>query len=86
MGHHAHVLIALDKQPDYKIEQLAEILGVTTRSVVNVLNDLVDGGYLTKIRSGRRNRYEINRAASLRHLTSGDRTVRDLIKYLGKFR
>ena len=86
MGHHAHVLIALDKQPDYKIEQLSEILGVTTRSVVNVLNDLVDGGYLTKIRSGRRNHYEINRSAPLRHLTSRDRTVGDLIEYLGKFR
>jgi predicted transcriptional regulator len=86
LGHHAHVLIALDKQPDYKIEQLSEILGVTTRSVVNVLNDLVDGGYLTKIRSGRRNHYEINRSAPLRHLTSRDRTVGDLIEYLGKFR
>ena len=86
LGHHAHVLIAIDKQPDYKIEQLSEILGVTTRSVVNVLNDLVDGGYLTKIRSGRRNHYEINRSAPLRHLTSRDRTVGDLIEYLGKFR
>jgi hypothetical protein len=54
--------------------------------VVNVLNDLVDGGYLTKIRSGRRNHYEINRSAPLRHLTSRDRTVGDLIEYLGKFR
>jgi predicted transcriptional regulator len=86
LGHHAHVLIALDQKPDYKIEQLSEILGVTTRSVVNVLNDLVDGGYLTKIRSGRRNHYEINRSAPLRHLTSRDRTVGDLIEYLGKFR
>jgi predicted transcriptional regulator len=86
LGHHSHVLIALDKQPDYKIEQLSEILGVTTRSVVNVLNDLVEGGYLTKTRSGRRNRYEINRSAPLRHLTSSDRTVGDLIEYLGKFR
>lgn len=86
LGHHAHVLIALDKNPSYKIEQLSEILGVTTRSVVNVLNDLVEGGYLTKTRSGRRNHYEINRAAPLRHLTSRDRTVGDLIEYLGKFR
>lgn len=86
LGHHAHILIALDKNPGYKIEQLSEILGVTTRSVVNVLNDLVEGGYLTKTRSGRRNHYEINRAAPLRHLTSQDRTVGDLIEYLGKFR
>ncbi len=86
LGHHAHVLIALDAKPDYRIEELATILGVTTRSVVNVLSDLVAGGYLTKSRDGRRNHYEINRAAPLRHLTSADKTVGDLIKYLGEFK
>lgn len=85
LGHHAHVLIALDRNPDYTIDELGEILGVTTRSVVNVLSDLVDGGYLEKVKSGRRNHYEINRGAPLRHLTSQDRTVGDLISHLGKF-
>ncbi|NBU23436.1 MAG: MarR family transcriptional regulator [Actinobacteria bacterium] len=84
LGHHAHVLIALDENPDYKIEELAQILGVTTRSVVNVLNDLVEGGYLIKTKDGRRNHYEINRSAELRHLTSANKTVGDLIEYLGK--
>lgn len=85
LGHHAHVLIALDRNPDFKIDQLAEILGVTTRSVVNVLQDLVEGGYLNKTKAGRRNHYEINLKAPLRHHTSQGRTVGDLIEYLGKF-
>lgn len=85
MGHHAHILIALDQNPDYKIEQLAQILGVTTRSVVNVLSDLTSGGYLTRSKDGRRNHYEINRNAPLRHHTSANRTVGDLIEYLGRF-
>mgnify|MGYP006163184513 CR=1 FL=1 len=85
LGHHAHVLIALDRNPDYTIEQLATILGVTSRSVVNVLNDLVDGDYLSKSKDGRRNHYEINRKAPLRHLTSNGKTVGDLIDYLGRF-
>jgi predicted ArsR family transcriptional regulator len=85
LGHHAHVLIAVNKNPDFTIDELAQILGVTTRSVVNVLQDLVAGGYLTKVRSGRRNHYEINLQAPLRHLTSRDKTVGDLIEHLGKF-
>ncbi len=85
LGHHAHVLIAIDANPDYKIEELAQILGITTRSVVNVLNDLVEGGYLNKSKDGRRNHYEINRSQPLRHLTSANKTVGDLIEYLGKF-
>lgn len=85
LGHHAHVLIALDKNPDFKIGELSQILGITTRSVVNVLQDLVEGGYLIRTRVGRRNHYEINRLAPLRHLTSQDRSIGDLIEYLGKF-
>lgn len=85
LGHHAHLLIALDKNPDYTIDELASILGITARSVTNVLADLVEGGYLSRLRIGRRNKYEINRGAPLRHLTSSGKTVGELLDYLGKF-
>jgi DNA-binding MarR family transcriptional regulator len=85
LSHHSHVLIALDQDADTKIEELAAILGVTSRSVVNVLNDLVEGGYLTKSKLGRRNRYSINKEAKLRHATSGQKNVGDLISSLGEF-
>lgn len=85
LSHHSHILIALDKDPDTRIEDLANILGLTPRSVVNVLTDLVDGGYLTKAKAGRRNHYRINRDAPLRHATSANRNVGDLISYLGEF-
>ncbi|MFM7013867.1 MAG: MarR family transcriptional regulator [Actinomycetota bacterium] len=86
LGHHAHLLIALDKNPDYTIDELASILGITARSVTNVLTDLVEGGYLSRLRAGRRNKYEINRDAPLRHLTSSGKTVGELLDYLGKFK
>ena len=85
LSHHAHVLIALDRQADAKIDELAQILGITSRSVVNVLNDLVAGGYLSKTKVGRRNEYSINKSAKLRHATSGDKKVGDLISSLGEF-
>jgi DNA-binding MarR family transcriptional regulator len=40
LSHHAHVLIALDKNPDYTIDQIAQILGITSGSAVNLINDL----------------------------------------------
>jgi DNA-binding MarR family transcriptional regulator len=84
LSHHAHVLIALAGDPELTMEQLAEIGGITTRSVVNVLNDLVEAGYLTKERRGRKNHYTINLQAPLRHITSSDRQVGDLIQALGQ--
>ena len=84
LSHHAHVLIALDRDPDYTIDQLAQILGVTSRSVVNVINDLVADGYVSKTKDGRNNHYEINKKAPLRHSTSKGKTVGKMISALGE--
>jgi DNA-binding MarR family transcriptional regulator len=84
LSHHAHVLLALDRDPDYTIDQMAQILGITSRSVVNLINDLVDDGYLSKTKDGRNNHYEINKKAPLRHATSQGKTVGQLIAALGE--
>ena len=84
LSHHAHVLIALVGDPELTMDQLAAIGGITTRSVVNVLNDHVEAGYLAKERRGRKKRYTINLEAPLRHITSSDRRVGDLIQALGQ--
>lgn len=84
LSHHAHVLLALSENPNLTIEDIAKVAGLTTRSIVNVLRDLEDGGYLIKTKDGRNNHYEINLKAQLRHSTSGTHTVGELISALGK--
>lgn len=84
LSHHAHVLLALSENASLTIEELAKIAGLTTRSIVNVLKDLEDGGYLMKSREGRNNHYEINLEAQLRHSTSREHTVGELISALGQ--
>lgn len=83
LSHHAHVLILLARNPDETIDNLALNAGVTSRSVVSVLKDLHDAGYIEKKRIGRRNHYDINVEGVLRHPTSGHHTVGDLIRALG---
>jgi DNA-binding MarR family transcriptional regulator len=84
LSHHAHILIALSRDPDYTFDQMAAILGITARTVSNLINDLVDEGYISKSRDGRNNHYEINRDAPLRHTTSQGKTVGQLIAALGE--
>jgi DNA-binding MarR family transcriptional regulator len=84
LSHHAHILIALDKNPDYTFDQLAKILGITSRTVANLITDLVDEGYISKSRDGRNNHYELNKDAPLRHTTSQGKTVGQLIAALGE--
>jgi DNA-binding MarR family transcriptional regulator len=83
LSHHAHVLILIAKNSDETIDKLATQAGITSRSVTSILRDLVDAGYITKTKHGRRNHYEIIHAGPLRHPTSAHRTVGDLIQALG---
>lgn len=84
LSHHAHVLLALSENQDLTIEELAKIAELTPRSMVNILKDLEDGGYLVKTKEGRNNHYEINLSAELRHSTSNRRTVGELLAALNQ--
>lgn len=84
LSHHAHVLLALSQNQDLTIEELARIAELTPRSMVNILRDLEEGGYLIKTKEGRNNHYEINLAAQLRHSTSNNRTVGELLAALNE--
>jgi DNA-binding MarR family transcriptional regulator len=85
LSHHAHVLILLARNPGETIDNLAHACGVTSRSIVSILNDLEADAYITRERVGRNNRYSINTDGHLRHSTSSHHTVGDLIEALGSF-
>ncbi len=85
LSHHAHVLILLARNPEATIDNLAAACGVTSRSIVSILNDLEADSYIARERVGRNNRYSINTDGPLRHQTSSRHTVGDLIEALGSF-
>jgi PAS domain S-box-containing protein len=64
---HAHVLVAIAEDPDVRQRRLAERIGVTERTVQSVITDLVDNGYVTRTRVGRRNVYEVNPRQTFPH-------------------
>jgi predicted ArsR family transcriptional regulator len=80
LSNHAHVLIALAKNANPRIRDLADQVGVTERAVAQILADLEAAGVLTKWREGRRNVYRINANAPLRHPVEGHRIVADILR------
>ncbi|RIK08759.1 MAG: ArsR family transcriptional regulator, partial [Acidobacteria bacterium] len=64
------------------VRELAQRIGITERSVQTILADLVDGGYLTRTRVGRRNTYSLNPEGRLRHPLESAHTVGELIDAL----
>lgn len=80
LSNHAHVLICLATDPDLVLREVAARVGITERAVHLILADLEAEGLVTRIREGRRNRYEMHLDSPLRHPLESHRTVRELIE------
>jgi predicted ArsR family transcriptional regulator len=83
LTNHAHVLIALHRDPDLRQRDIAGLVGITEGAVQRILNELESGGYLSIERVGRRNHYDVNTEADLRHPLDAGHTVGDLLDRLG---
>jgi hypothetical protein len=67
LSNHAHVLHCIARDPDARVRDIAEVVGITERAAHRILADLIAEGYATATKVGRRNRYKVNRAGWLRH-------------------
>jgi predicted transcriptional regulator len=64
---HTQVLLCIARDPDVRLRDVADEVGITERAVQRIVRDLVEAGFLERERIGRRNRYVINRAGAMRH-------------------
>jgi hypothetical protein len=86
LTNHAHVLVCIAEEPDARGRDIAARVGITERAAQAIVADLVADGYVTRTREGRRNRYEINPDAPLRHPLDAPHTVGELLVTLGSLR
>lgn len=67
LTNHAQVLLCLAENPDIRLRDVAQRVGITERSAQRILSELVEAGYVKTTREGRRNRYTIDREHAMRH-------------------
>ena len=67
LSNHARVFAYLAEHPDVTAQSLAFKAHLSIRAVQIIMDDLEDGGYLTRERVGRHNRYRVNPDGPLRH-------------------
>ena len=79
-SNHGHVLLCLAGDPEARLRDVAERVGITERAVTSIVRDLEEAGVITKTREGRRNSYEIHGEITLRHPVEEDCTVGDLVR------
>ena len=83
LTNHAHVLVVVRRQPQARLRDIAEAVGVTERAVQLILGDLEAAGYVQREKVGRRNAYVVL-GGPLRHPLEAGRAVDDLLATLGE--
>ena len=84
LSNHSHVLICLARDPELRLRDVADMVGITERAVQRIVSDLEVGRYLTRSREGRRNRYVLHTDLPLRHPLESHRPVGALLDLVGK--
>jgi predicted transcriptional regulator len=82
LTNYGNVLLCVARDPTVRISELADRVGIGERAAQKIIGDLVRDGYLLRVKEGRRNRYEINRSADLRHPLFADIEIGPLLDAL----
>ena len=82
LTNHAHALLCISRDPGIRLRDVAERVGVTERAAQRIVSDLVDGGYLDRLREGRRNTYRIRADRPMRHPVERGHQVGEILDVL----
>ena len=80
---HGLVLAYVSKHPQSTAREIASTVNITERTIHKIIADLEADGYIERQKVGRNNTYRVNPHLGLRHETTHDVLVGDLLKVLG---
>jgi predicted ArsR family transcriptional regulator len=79
---HTQVLLCIQRDSDVRLRDIAETVGITERAAQRIVRDLVEAGYVTSERVGRRNRYRVDRTLHMRHPSQVTHEIGELLDLL----
>lgn len=82
LTNHAHVLLCLAKNSSMRIRDIAVEVGITERAVQRIISELTDCGYISIVKEGRCNIYNIHKEKHLKHPIESHKQIIDLISLI----
>ncbi len=67
LSNHGLVFVVIARDPNARVRDIAERVGITERAAHRIVADLCTEGFLTRTRVGRRTVYEIHADQQFRH-------------------
>lgn len=84
LTNHAHVLLAISRNPELRQREIGDLVGITEGAVQRILHELERDGYLARERVGRRNRYAVIDGRPLRHPLDDEHTIAEILDLLNR--
>ena len=82
LTNYARVLLCIAADPGVRLREIGDRVGVTERAAHRIVDELATAGYISRARTGRRNRYSINRDQPLRDSLVHEQSIGDLLALL----
>ena len=82
LSNHTQVLLCIQRDPDARYRDIAEMVGITERAAQRIVADLIESGYVESERVGRRNHYRVNADIAMRHPAQEGHDVGELLRLL----
>jgi Mn-dependent DtxR family transcriptional regulator len=79
LSNYAHVLVCIAQNPDVRLRDVAERVGITERTAVRLVSQLDEAGIVVRVKDGRRNSYLINVNKPLRHPIEAHCSIGELL-------
>jgi predicted transcriptional regulator len=82
LTNHAQVLLCIANDPAIRLREIGESVGITERAAHRIVGELVDAGYISRERRGRRNHYTVQHHLPLPDPLARGQRVGDLLAVL----
>lgn len=82
LTNHARALVCIAHDEGLRLRDIADLLGLTERTVFGIVSDLTEAGYVVKDKDGRRNRYRVQHDLPLRQAIGREPTIGELLSVL----
>jgi predicted transcriptional regulator of viral defense system len=82
LTNHAHALVCIARDPGLRLRDVADRVGVTERAAQRIVSELVEAGYLERLREGRRNSYRVRPDRPLRHPLENGHRIGEILEVL----
>jgi predicted transcriptional regulator len=83
LSNHGHVLAYIVKHPKSTNQEIAQNVRLSVSGTQKIITDLEIGGYVDRLKVGRRNEYRVHPELPLRHSLLSGYPVREVLLALG---